>query len=236
MKKAIIIGASTGIGQALAKVLLDHNYKVGITGVEKDILNELDDFSNQNLKVKYLDCTSDRCSEIINHFIDWLGGLDLLVFSAGIGQLDKNLGFETENKANELNVLAFTEIADKAYKYFERKEHGHFVAITSIAGLRGHRIAPAYHAAKSYQISYLEGLRQRAKYMNLAITITDIRPGFVDTGLVNDKHFWMATKEKAAEQIFNTIRKKKNIGYITKRWFVIASILKVTPRWIYDRF
>jgi short-subunit dehydrogenase len=159
----------------------------------------------------------------------------LLVFSAGIGHLDKNLGFEIENEANKLNVLAFTEIADKAYKYFESKEHGHFVAITSIAGLRGHRIAPAYHAAKSYQISYLEGLRQKAINSNLSITITDIRPGFVDTGLVNKKHFWMASKEKAAQQIFNIIAKKQNIGYVTKRWLIIAVILRILPNWIYNR-
>ena len=235
MKKAIIIGASTGIGRALAKVLLDNNYKVGITGVEKNILNELNHISNINLNVQYLDCTSHGSSEIINSLINWLDGLDLLVFSAGIGHLDKNLGFEIENEANKLNVLAFTEIADKAYKYFESKEHGHFVAITSIAGLRGHRIAPAYHAAKSYQISYLEGLRQKAINSNLSITITDIRPGFVDTGLVNKKHFWMASKEKAAQQIFNIIAKKQNIGYVTKRWLIIAMILRILPNWIYNR-
>jgi short-subunit dehydrogenase len=235
MKKAIIIGASTGIGRALAKVLLDNNYKVGITGVEKNILNELNQISNINLNVQYLDCTSYGSSEIINSLINWLDGLDLLVFSAGIGHLDKNLGFEIENEANKLNVLAFTEIADKAYKYFESKEHGHFVAITSIAGLRGHRIAPAYHAAKSYQISYLEGLRQKAINSNLSITITDIRPGFVDTALVNKKHFWMASKEKAAQQIFNIIAKKQNVGYVTKRWLIIALILRIMPNWIYNR-
>jgi len=235
MKKAIIIGASTGIGRALAKVLLDNNYKVGITGVEKNILNELNQISNINLNVKYLDCKSQTSSEIINGLINWLDGLDLLVFSAGIGHLDKNMGFEIENEANKLNVLAFTEIADKAYKYFESKKHGHFVAITSIAGLRGNRIAPAYHAAKSYQISYLEGLRQKAINSNLSVTITDIRPGFVDTGLVNKKHFWMATKEKAAQQIFNIIAKKQNVGYVTKRWLIIALILKIIPNWIYNR-
>ena len=236
MKKAIIIGASTGIGQALTKVLLDNDYKVGITGVENNLVKELNDVSNNNLNVKYLDCTSLQNSEIISDFIDWLGGLDLIVFSAGIGQLDKNLGYEIENEANQLNVLAFTEIADKAYKYFENKKHGHFVAITSIAGLRGNRIAPAYHAAKSYQISYLEGLRQRAINSKLSLKITDIRPGFVDTSLVNEKFFWMASKEKAAQQIFNIIKKKKNVAYVTKRWLIIALILKIVPSWIYNRF
>lgn len=236
MKKAIIIGASSGIGHALAKVLLENDYKVGITGVEKTILNELNQVSNTNLNVKYLDCTSShQSSEVINDFIHWMGGLDLLVFSAGIGHLDKNLGFEIENEANKLNVLAFTEIADISYKYFESKGQGHFAAITSVAGLRGNRIAPAYHAAKSYQISYLEGLRQKLIHSNLSISITDIRPGFVDTGLVNKRNFCMASKEKAAKQIFNIIRKKKNIGYVTKRWLIIALALRIIPSWIYNR-
>ncbi len=235
MKKAIIIGASTGIGRALANVLLENDYKVAITGIENEILSELTHISNENLNVKYLDCTTHKCSEVINDSIVWLGGLDLLVFSAGIGHLDKNLGFEIENEANKLNVLAFTEIADKSYRYFESKGEGHFVAITSVAGLRGNRMAPAYHAAKSYQISYLQGLRQKLINSNLSITITDIRPGFVDTGLVNKKHFWMASKELAAQQIFNIIKKKKNIGYVTKRWLLIAFLLRLIPSWIYNR-
>lgn len=236
MKKAIIIGATSGIGRALAKVFLENDYKLGITGIEEELLIELKEISNNKLKVKYLDCNTQQSSAIINDLIEWLGGLDLLIYCAGIGQLDKNLGFKIENEANELNVLAFTKIIDKTYKYFEIKKNGHLVAITSIAGLKGHRIAPAYHAAKAYQISYLEGLRHRAVHSNLPITITDIRPGFVDTGLVNKKHFWMASKEKAAYQIYNIIKKKKNIGYVTKRWSIIAFILKIIPNWLYSRF
>ena len=123
----------------------------------------------------------------------------------------------------------------KSYRYFERKGHGHFAAITSIAGLKGHRMSPAYHAAKAFQISYLQGLRHRVKYSKLPIIITDIRPGFVDTGLVNKKHFWMATKEKAANQIFYIIRKKRSIGYVTKRWSIIALVLRIIPNWLYNR-
>ncbi|MBT8265500.1 MAG: SDR family NAD(P)-dependent oxidoreductase, partial [Bacteroidia bacterium] len=210
-------------------------YKLGITGVEKEILNEINHSSDKNLKSVFFDCTSEQSSMIIDDLIDWLGGLDLLVFSAGIGQLDKNQGYTIENEANELNVMAFTKIADKSFRYFESKGHGHFVAITSVAGLKGHRLAPAYHAAKAYQISYLEGLRHKAINSNIPITITDIRPGFIDTGLVNHRHFWIATKEKAAHQIYRIIKKKKNIGYVTKRWVLIALILKIIPHWIYNR-
>lgn len=235
MKKAIIIGGSTGIGGALAKALLDNNYKLGITGIEKNILEKLNHIESKNLMGKYLDCTKHTNSEVINELIEFLGGLDLIIFCAGIGHLDKNLGFEVENNANKLNVLAFTEIADKSYRYFEQQEYGHFVSITSIAGLRGHRIAPAYHAAKSYQITYLEGLRQKATKSRMPINISDIRPGFVDTGMANNKRFWMASKEKAARQIIDLINKKKDIGYVTKKWLFIALILKVLPNWIYKR-
>ena len=86
-----------------------------------------------------------------------------------------------------------------------------------------------------YQISYLQGLRQKLINSNLSITITDIRPGFVDTGLANKKHFWMASKEVAAQQIFKIIRQRKNIGYVKKRWWLIAFLFRIIPSWIYNR-
>lgn len=233
MKKAIIIGGSTGIGRALTKVLLANDYKVGITGIEEAILASLKNEAPEDLMIKYLDCTRHNSSEIINELIGFLGGLDLLIFSAGIGHLDQDLGFEVENKANEVNVLAFTEVADKSFRYFEKQGHGHFVAITSVAGLRGNRLAPAYHAAKSYQINYLEGLRQKAR--KVGIHVTDIRPGFVDTDLANKRRFWVASKENAAEQIFAIIHKKKDMGYVTKRWRLIAYLLRILPNWVYKR-
>ena len=85
MKKAIIIGGSTGIGRSLAKVLLENDYKLGITGIEKEILKQLNQFNINNLKIKYFNCTTHQSSAIINELIEWLGGLDLLVFSAGVG-------------------------------------------------------------------------------------------------------------------------------------------------------
>lgn len=235
MKKAIIIGGSTGIGRALADVLLDNDYKVGLTGIETEILESINQSTNKYLHAMYCDCTSDMCSDVVNTMIEWLGGLDLIVFSAGIGHLDEDAGSEVENEANELNILAFTEIADKAYRYFEKKGSGHFVTITSVAGIRGNRLAPAYHAAKSYQISYLDGIRQRAKKSKLNITITDIRPGFVETELVNKKNFWMTSKENAARQMYNLIKKKKNFGYVTKRWRLVAFLLRLIPNWLYNR-
>jgi len=239
MKKAIIVGGTSGIGQGLCKILISNNYKVCITGVKRDLIEDLQKSGDDNLKVKYLNGIKDSNSEKIIELVEMLGGLDLLIFSAGIGNLNEDLGFEIENKANQLNVLAFTEIADWSYRFFEKQGHGHFVAISSISGLLGNGNAPAYHAAKSYQITYLEGLRQnarRARKNGTPIFVTDIRPGFVMTPMTEGKKMvWAATTEKAAKQIFKLINKKKGYGYITTRWWLVAVIIKILPPWIRNR-
>ena len=236
MKKTIIIGATSGIGKALTKILLDNNYNVGIMGRKMDVLEKFKKHTSQNLEIKCLDCTIDNNAEKITELTETLGGLDLLIFSAGIGNLNRNLGFKVENEANKLNVLAFTEIADWSYRFFEKQGYGHFVSITSLAGLFGYRKAPAYHAAKAYQIIYLEGLRQKAYKSGKSIFITDVRPGFVDTAMSKGKkQFWVISKENAAKQIFSIIQKRKEIGYCPKRWRLIAFIIKLLPNWARKR-
>ena len=85
-------------------------------------------------------------------------------------------------------------------------------------------------------MNYFEGLRQKVKKLNLPITITDIRPGLVKTEMAKGEGlFWVMAIEKATNQIFNAIKKKKKIAYITKRWLLIATVIKLLPRFIYDR-
>ena len=239
MKKAIIIGGTSGIGLGLSHVLLQNDYQVIVTGIEDDAIENLQNSDQNNLSVHYLDCLTDNVIEKIVELIKVLDGLDLLVLSAGIGNLNKNLGYEVENKANKLNVLVFTEIIDWTYRFFERQGHGHLVAFTSVSGLFGSRIAPAYHAAKAYQISYLQGMRQkafRARKEGKQVYITDVRPGFVATNMTTGKKMiWVATKEKAANQIFTLIKNKSNFGYISRRWRAAGIVVKVLPSWVRNR-
>ncbi|MCZ4695548.1 SDR family NAD(P)-dependent oxidoreductase [Ancylomarina euxinus] len=236
MKKVIIIGATSGIGKELAKLFMCNNYKVGLTGLHTNGIEELIQNHPEHLEIRYFDCTKESSSERISELVSLLGGLDLLIFSAGIGHLNGNPGFEVENRANKLNVMAFTEIADWSYRFFEKQGKGHFVTISSVAGLRGYRVAPAYHAAKSYQISYLEALKQKAYRSRKSIYITDIRPGFVETEMsAGKRQFWLVSKEKAAKQIYSLIKRKKGMGYISRRWQIVAIVMKLLPRWIHKR-
>lgn len=236
MKKAIIIGATSGIGNELAKILVNDGYKVGITGRRKTELQKLQKSNPQNYEISSFDCTTENNSEKLSELTEQIGGLDLLILSSGTGDLNENMDFEIEHKTNLLNVNAFTEIVDWTFNYFKKQEKGHLVAISSIAGIRGSGMAPAYNASKAYQINYLEGLRQRATKTKHLIYVTDIRPGLVDTEMAKgDGLFWVMPVDKVAKQIFGIIKKKKGIGYVTKRWWIIAKLLRLIPNGLYKK-
>ncbi len=159
-----------------------------------------------------------------------MGGLDLLIISAGIGEGNKALNFDIENNVIKTNIQGFTCVADWAMRYFKNQGYGHLVNISSIAGIRGNGIAPSYNATKAYQINYMEGLRLNIKEHGSRITVTDVRPGFVDTAMAKGKSlFWVSPVQKAADQIFEDIKRKKRVVYVTKRWKLIGILLKIIP-------
>jgi len=231
MKKAIIIGATSGIGKSMAELLLLEGYEVGVTGRREELFQSIKTQETSRIVFKKMDVQDVSTLEPIgNELVRQLGGLDLLIISAGIGEENKNLNFDVENNVIKTNIQGFTCMADWAVRYFKEQGYGHLVDISSIAGIRGNGIAPSYNATKAYQINYLEGLRINVKDYGSSITITDVRPGFVDTPMAKGEGlFWVASVQKAAEEIFEAIKQKRKVVYITKRWGLIALLLKVIP-------
>jgi len=235
MKKAIIIGASSGIGRELAKVLIRHDYIVGVTGRRTELLHELQAELSNKCHIRTMDVTDTPTAiETFNDLIAEIGGVDLVVISAGTGHSTPDLQWPNEKDTIDTNVLGFTAIADAAFNHFVKQGHGHLVGISSIAAIRGGRYAPAYNASKAFVCNYLEGLRHMAIKAKLPITVTDIQPGFVDTRMAQgDRIFWRASVEKAARQIYRAIERQKPHAYVTRRWRLIAWVLKVMPNWWY---
>ncbi len=231
MGKAIIIGATSGIGKSLAEILLGEDYLVGVTGRRENLfqsiqVQELSSLVFRKMDVRDLSTIESICNELVSQ----MGGLDLLIISAGIGEQNKNLNFDVENSVIKTNIQGFTCVADWAMRYFKEQGYGHLVNISSIAGIRGNGIAPSYNATKAYQINYLEGLRINVKEYGSSITVTDVRPGFVDTAMAKGQGlFWVAPVQKAAEQIVEAIKQKKQVVYITKRWWLIGLLLRIIP-------
>lgn len=235
MKKAIIIGASSGIGVALCKELVRNNYQVIITGRRIELLQKISAQCPAQIAPLRLDVTDQK--EVEKAMSQWSDqDIDLMVYCAGRGELNPDLEYRLEQSALDVNTDAFVRFMIFGFHYFERKNAGHLVNISSIAGLRGNAVAPAYNASKAFQINYLEGLKQKKNKQKLKFVITDIRPGFVNTAMARGEGlFWVAEPEKAACQIFRAIRKKKPTAYVSRRWSLIAWILKLIPASLYVR-
>jgi len=231
MKKAIIIGATSGIGKALTELLLRNEYAVCITGRRENILQSVQAAHPGKVIFKKMDVQDLSTTEsICNELTVQMGGVDVLIICAGIGVENEALKFETENDVIKTNVQGFTLLCDWGMNFFKKQGHGHLVNISSVAGIRGNGLAPSYNASKAYQINYLEGLRLNAHTSNSPIYVTDVRPGFVATAMAKgDGLFWVVPVEKAAEQIYRAIKHRKNVVYVSKRWRMIGHILKLIP-------
>lgn len=235
--KAIVVGATSGIGRGVAELLVSKGYVVGITGRRDELLSEIRDSSPDSYIISCFDINeTENVAENLDELVKALGGLDIFVLSSGTGKRNKDLELEPELMTVKTNVAGFTSAVNWAYSYFEKSGGGKLAAITSIAGIRGIGLSPSYSASKSYQMRYLEALRQKAKTSGGLIKVTDIRPGFVDTEMGNgDGVFWVASVYKASKQILKAIEKRRGVVYITKRWRIIALLLRFIPASVYER-
>jgi short-subunit dehydrogenase len=237
MKRAIIIGASSGIGRELAKVLSQNGYAVGLTARRAELLDNLQPELSAPSFVRRMDVSRPaEAMRDLEELIGEMGKIDLIVISAGVGFINAELEWEKEKAVIDVNVAGFAALTDVAVNYFIGQSSGHLVGISSIAALRGNGAAPAYNASKAFASNYLEGIRQKVAKLKLPIVITDIQPGFVDTAMAQGEGlFWVAPPEKAARQIFDVIKKRRKHAYVTKRWRAIAWFLKLVPDYLYNR-
>jgi len=237
LSNIIIIGATSGIGYALAEAYLQAGWKVGATGRRPEALEPLRTLAADRAFVRRHDTTAPNSIATLESLVAEMGGADVLVYNAGVGIYNKNMDWAPERDTIAVNVTGFTEVAAWAYRYFRERGGGHLVGVSSIASLRGGRTAPAYHASKAFMSNYMDGLRQKAAHHRLPLHVTDIRPGFVDTPMTqqNRKMFWIATPQRAAQQIMSAISRQAEVAYITRRWALVAGVFRLAPDWLYRR-
>ena len=232
MKTAIVFGATSGIGKEISKLLLNNGYKVAITGRRLEKLKELKSKYSDQVYIVQNDIQKvDKVEEVFNKIINEFSTIDLIIQSSGVGHINPTLDWDKEEETILTNVLGVTKLYDLSFNLFRNQGYGHLVGITSIASIRGNRGAPAYFSSKAYQKAYLESLYMKTKTIKSnKVFITDIRPGFVDTAMaLGDGIFWMVPLDKAVKQIYKAIKNKKRVAYISKRWKLIALVLKIAP-------
>lgn len=238
MSKAIVIGSSTGIGRALSKMLARNGYELGLAGRNTTLMKELQVQLPGRTFIKELDLTRvEEARQALQELLAEMGDVDLIIINSGVGTSEPS--WEEELEILAVNVVGFAAMARSAMEYFVERGTGHIVGISSVSALRG--VTTAYSASKAFDSIYLEALQFRADRLGVDIRVTDVKPGFVSTPMTQGRidMFWVAPVEVAARQIYEAIRKRKRHVYVTKRWRLMAWVMKTLPHpiasWIQRR-
>lgn len=239
-KRAIIIGATSGIGRAVARTLSAKGWKIGIAGRRQQVLQEIQRGDLNVVATQCIDITKDNAATELKNLIGKMGGIDLYFHSSGIGYQNPSLDEDKELRTVETNALGFTRMVITAFKYFEEhpERKGQIAVISSIARTKGLGAAPAYSSTKRFVSHYLDSLTQLANMKGMKnLTITDIRPGFVRTPLLGDGGTYplQLNVDKVAEEIVKGIEKKKTIITVDWKYRILVFFWNLVPRWIWVR-
>ena len=150
MKKAIVIGASSGLGNEVARLLLEQGWTLGVAARRVEALELLRELAPERVQTQAIDVTSDDATAALDELIAKVGGMDLLFYAAGIGKQNMELESDFELNTVTTNGLGFTRMIGAAYRYMATHGGGHIAAISSIAGTKGLGAAPSYSATKPW--------------------------------------------------------------------------------------
>ena len=255
-KRAIEMGATSGIGQEVARLLAANGYEVGIAGRREERLVQMAQATPGIVTHRQIDVTKEDAPTELYKLIEELGGMDLYFHSSGIGWENVALDADKELKTVETNGVGFVRMVSAAYNWFaeqradeakqraegdeqragDKERKARIACITSIARTRGLGAAPAYSATKRMQAHYLECLSQQARMRHLNIGITDIRPGFVATDLIAGSHFPLQLKaEDVARTIVRAIERGSEVVTIDWRYRLLVAAWQLIPRWLWVR-
>ncbi len=235
--KAIVIGATSGIGMEVAKCLANKGWQVGIAGRRTERLAALQQQVADITCYKQIDITDNQAATQLYDLIEQTGGMDLYFHSSGIGWQNTQLDLDKELNTTLTNGVGFVRMIDAAFQWFATHQHaGRIACISSIAGTKGLGAAPAYSSTKRFQSHYMECLSQLAHMHHLPISFTDIRPGFVATDLIAGSHFPLQLDaKKVAHNIVKAIEQGKGIKIIDWRYWLLTKLWQLIPRSIWTR-
>lgn len=228
MKKALVISGTSTIGTEMIKQMQQEYTQIMVTGRNQKKLKELQ-LQFPQVQIMQLDVTKNPI-DVLEENQDLWKDLDFVLICAGAGDINPTLEPEMEEHVIQVNVNGCGAILRYFVRLFWKKNAGHIAVITSLAGMLPNGDAASYGASKAFLSHYIAAIRMQLKKRKSRVILTDIRPGLVDTPMAKgDNLFWVAPVEKAAKQIYNQLRRKKERIIVTKRWKVLYVICRFLP-------
>lgn len=237
-RSILITGATSGIGEALARHAISEGHTVMLTGRRGDRLRALKEELGDRAFIATLDVTQpEQAWTTIEGLIEQAGGLDVLVLNAGVSNFQGSTTPQTEQRVIDVNVSGFVQFCNRGFTFFERQGHGRIVGISSVAGMFGYGLSAAYCASKAFVSNYMQGYRQRARRSKADIRVIDVRPGYVESEMTEGKKgmFWLVPADYAAKRLLTAIERAPARAYIPRRWALIGALISLTPARLLDR-
>ncbi len=240
---AVVVGASSGVGEALAKKLAHEGYKVALLARRKDRLDAVCDQINQQAGETRAyayphDATDfESIPGLFHQLLQQLQTIDVFVynsgvmFNVGISEYD----FEKGRSTVAVNLMGAMAWLGQAAVLFERMGSGHLVGVSSVAGDRGRVTNPPLHASKAGLSAYLESLRNRLS--RSGVHVLTVKPGYIDTEMLGGAKtpFPASPPEKVAEDIYKAIRRRKQVLYTPWWWRWIMLVVRHVPSFLFRR-
>ena len=244
-RRAIVVGASSGIGAALVRRLATEGYTVAALARRQEQLDELagecaDDAARTGGRVitRAHDVNDvDDVPALFEDLVRELDGLDLFIYAAGIMPKRGPEEYDTESDLAMIAVNLSGCIAwcNRVANWFRTQRSGTLVGISSVAGDRGRKANPVYGTTKAGMNHYLEALRNRLG--ESGVHVCTIKPGFIDTAMTKDldsKPF-MISAEAAAERILSAARGRANTRYVARIWFWVMTVIRCIPSFLFRK-
>ncbi|MDE6485122.1 MAG: SDR family NAD(P)-dependent oxidoreductase [Duncaniella sp.] len=241
MRRIIIVGASSGIGNTVARDFIEMGFKVGVAARSEAPLRQLRDLNPEMVDYEVIDVTARDAGKRLLGLIKRLGGMDILLLVSGVGFQNTALDMGKEMNMLETNVVGFARIIATAYRYYRDCPNattpGQIAAITSVAGTKGIGVAAAYSASKRFQQNYLEALDQLSRKQGVDVAFTDIRPGFIRTPLLDGAtDYIMEMDVKYASKLIEAaVLKRKRVATVDWRWRVVTALWSMIPSCLWTK-
>lgn len=233
MRRIIITGATSGIGEAVARYLIQQDELcLGLIGRNQEKLAELKALKPERVWTKHIDL--QNIAETLVQYralVQDLGAYDCLILNAGVSLANPEFNFAIDQQLINVNILSFIALADEAIPHFIRQGHGRLVGVSSVSGYTGSKNC-VYSASKRFISQYLENLRTNLPLQYPQISITEIVPGYVETGITEDKNrtFWLVQPADIAPAFVAAVNAGRAKAYLPGRWKWVVLLIQLLPK------
>lgn len=244
MKRAIIIGASSGIGEQIARDLAEQGWTLGIAARRVEALETIqNDYGADRVFIEQIDVNEPMATEALDRLVAKVAAPDLFFYASGLGGQNPQLEESLELRIVKTNCEGMVRVVDHFLNYVKQesrytvKYKAHIAVITSVAGTAGIGTAPAYSASKKMQSTYISALAQLCRMKKTPVVFSDIRPGFVDTAILNpNKHYPMCmSRQKASKCILKGLKRRRRVIIFDWRFVCLVAFWNLIPRWLWER-